>query len=146
MDSHLDIGAILIGGSVESFEADDAERLLRGVVGGVTADAARAGLRCFDGDGVFSTSTSLSDDELLEDEVVSTISRDFGAPDCRLAFFDGRPGRLLLTPPPVDVSLADVADAPLPPSFFGRPRPRRLGPSAPAEDDLHRPPKIQTLI
>jgi len=133
----------LIGGTAESLEAEDAERLLRGVVGGVTAGTDKLGLRCFVGDGVFSTSTSLSDDELLEDDVVSTISLDFGAPDCKLDFFVGLPGRLL---PPVDISLVSVADVPLlQVSFFGRPRPRRLGASAPAEDDLYRQ-TFQVLI
>jgi len=140
-----------MGGIVDSFDADDdaAERLLRGVVGGVAADADSAGFRCFDGDGVFSTSTSLSDDELLEDDVESTLSRDFGAADCWLDFFDGRPGRLLLAPtlPPADVSLVLLLLLLLlllmllmlllllpAVSFFGRPRPRRLGASAPVED------------
>lgn len=76
--------------------------VFRGVVGGVTVTD-RLGFRVLSGDGVFSTSTSLSDEdeeellellelllELTEDVVVSRISRDIGmepAPLETFAFF-----------------------------------------------------------
>jgi len=85
---------------------------LRGVVGGVTVDV-KLGLRCLLGEGVFNTSTSLSEDaeELEELELDSIISREMGA-----APLGGRAG---LFP----ASALAVLDG----SFFGRPRPLRTG-------------------
>lgn len=94
---------------------------LRGVVGGVTVTD-RLGFLAFNGDGVFSTSTSLldGDDELLTDDVVvSRISRDIGAWTLADCFLGARPGRL-------EISLPEAgADALT--CFFGRPGPLRLG-------------------
>jgi len=123
----FDVGRTEEEEEADSFDDEDVAEevvLVRGVVGGdvkVTAD--RLGLRCLVGDGVFSTSMSLSDDELLEDVVESTISLDFGAADWLVEEgFLGRPGRLVVA---FSLTAVDVVDV----SFFGRPRPRRLGTS-----------------
>lgn len=94
---------------------------MRGVVGGVTVTD-RLGFLDLRGDGVFSMSTSLLDDEdeLLTDEVVvSRISRDMGANTLAEGFLAGRPGRLVTSLPETGAEVLTV--------FFGRPGPLRFG-------------------
>ena len=101
---------------------------LRGVVGGVTVTD-RLGLRDLSGEGVFSTSTSVSDDEdddelLTEEVVVSRISRDFGTMEGAASFFGGRPGRLAGSLATVGAPAGAGATGILVESFFGGlPRP-----------------------
>ena len=107
--------------------------VLRGVVGGVTVTD-KLGLRDLIGDGVFSTSTSVSDDEeedeeLLTDEVVvSRISRDVGATAGAAGFFGGRPGLLAgsLTGAGTGAAALGAGTGALVASFLGRPRPLGL--------------------
>lgn len=93
----------------------------------------RLGFLAFNGDGVFSTSTSLLDgeDELLTDDVVvSRISLDMGAWTLPAGFLGGRPGRLVASLPAGKAgpaSLAEAAGVEVAACFFGRPGPLRLG-------------------